>query len=99
MDYGNVAQCAYLLGGTHDIDDPSFQLVTKPIVIGSHAWIAACAIVGPGVTVGDGAVLGGGAVTFSDLEPWSVYIGNPAKKLRTRRSRQRQAGVVDVGSA
>ena len=83
-DYGNVAQCVVLLGGTHDIDDPNFQLVTKPIRICRHAWVAACAIVGPGVTLGEGSVLGGGSVTFKDLEPWSVYVGNPARKTRKR---------------
>lgn len=84
-DYGNVAQCSFLLTGTHDIDDPHFQLVTKPIRICRHAWVAACAIVGPGVTIGEGAVLGGGGVTFKDLEPWTVYAGNPARKLRERK--------------
>lgn len=84
-DYANVAQCAFLLTGTHDIDDPSFQLRTKPIHIGRNAWVAACAIVGPGVTIGEGAVLGGGGVAFKDLEPWTVYAGNPARKIKARK--------------
>jgi putative colanic acid biosynthesis acetyltransferase WcaF len=84
-DYGNVAQCAFLLTGTHDIDDPTFQLQTKPIHVGRYAWVAACAIVGPGVTIGEGAVLGGGGVAFKDLEPWTVYAGNPARKVRARK--------------
>jgi putative colanic acid biosynthesis acetyltransferase WcaF len=84
-DYGNVAQCVFLLAGSHDIDDPNFQLITKPIHIGRHAWVAACATIGPGVTMGEGAVLGGGAVAFKNLEPWTVYIGNPARKLRMRK--------------
>jgi putative colanic acid biosynthesis acetyltransferase WcaF len=84
-DYGNVTEYAFLLAGTHDIDDPSFQLLTKPIHIGRHAWVAARATVGPGVTIGEGAVLGGGGVAFKDLEPWTVYAGNPARKLRARK--------------
>lgn len=80
-----VSQGAELCGGTHLPDDPDFQLVTKPIVIGDKAWIAADAFVGPGVTVGEGAVLGARAVAFRDLEPWTIYAGNPARPLRERR--------------
>lgn len=83
--YAVVSQGAHLCGGTHDVDDPYFQLVTKPIEIGAFAWIAAEAFVGPGVRVGEGAVLGARAVAMKDLEPWSVYIGNPAQFLRYRK--------------
>jgi len=82
--YAIASQGAHLCGGTHDIDDPHFQLMTKPIVIGAYAWVAADAFVGPGVTVGEGAVLGARAVTVKDLEPWTVYAGNPARKIRQR---------------
>jgi putative colanic acid biosynthesis acetyltransferase WcaF len=82
--YASASQGAHLCAGTHDIDDPHFQLVTKPIVIGDNAWVAVEAFVGPGVRIGEGAVLGARAVTFSDLEPNMVYVGNPAKPIRRR---------------
>jgi len=80
-----ISQGAHLCAGTHDIDDPNFQLITKPIAIGSRAWIAAEAFVGPGVTIGEGAVLGARGVTFKSLESWTVYAGNPAGVIRMRR--------------
>ncbi|MDB5653471.1 MAG: wcaF [Tardiphaga sp.] len=79
-----VSQRAHLCAGTHDVDDPNFQLVTRPIRIGESAWVAAEAFVGPGVTVHQGAVLGARAVTMKDLDAWTVYAGNPAKPFRTR---------------
>jgi putative colanic acid biosynthesis acetyltransferase WcaF len=79
-----VSQGAHLCAGTHDINDPNFQLITKPITIGAGAWVAAEAFVGPGVTIGEGAVLGARGVAFRDIEPWAVYAGNPAKKLKDR---------------
>jgi len=80
-----VSQGAHLCTGTHDIDDPGFQLIAAPIVIGRNAWVAAEAFVGPGITIGEGAVLGARGVAFSDLVPWGVYAGNPARLLRTRQ--------------
>jgi putative colanic acid biosynthesis acetyltransferase WcaF len=61
--------------------------VARPIEIGADVWIAAEAFVGPGVRIGDGAVLGARAAAFRDLQPWSVYSGNPAQNLRPRRIR------------
>lgn len=81
-----ISQGAHLCAGTHLVDDPSFQLVAKPISIGARAWMAAEAFVGPGVTVGQGAVLGARGVTVKDLDDWTIYAGNPARAIRKRRS-------------
>lgn len=79
-----ISQGSHLCAGTHDFNDPSFQLFTRPILIEAHAWVCAEAFVGPGVTVGEGAVLGARAVAMASLEPWSVYAGNPAAKVKDR---------------
>lgn len=82
-----VSQGAHLCAGTHDIDHVHFPLVARPIHIGAHAWVAAEAFVGPGAVVGDGAVLGARGVAFGHLDAWTVYAGNPAKRVRERRWR------------
>ncbi|WP_442869419.1 hypothetical protein [Bradyrhizobium sp. CCBAU 11430] len=79
-----VSQRAHLCAGSHDVDDVDFPLVTEPIRIGAHAWVAAEAFVGPGVTVHPHAVLGARAVTVKDLDEANIYVGNPAKFLRAR---------------
>lgn len=84
-DYVVVSQFARLMTGTHDIDGATFQLYAKPIRICSHAWIASACFVGPGVTAGEGSILGGAGVTFRDLEPWTVYAGNPARPIKKRK--------------
>lgn len=83
-EYALVSQYAYLCTGTHDIDDPDFQLVARPIYVGRNAWVATEAFVGPGVSVNTGAVLGARAVAMKDLAPWTVYAGNPATPRRKR---------------
>lgn len=83
-----VSQHAYLCGATHDYNDPAFPLISSPINLGAYSWICARASVGPGVRVGEGAVLGLGSVAASDLEPWTVYAGAPAKKVNHRERRE-----------
>ena len=80
-----VSQQAYVCTATHDFDDPAFPMVVSPIAIGSYAWVCARACVLPGVVLGDGAVLGLGSVATKDLEPWAVYAGNPARRIKQRR--------------
>jgi putative colanic acid biosynthesis acetyltransferase WcaF len=82
-----VSQDATLCAGTHDVTDRHFQLQVRPIALGADAWVAAEAFVGPGVTLGEGAVLGARAVAFKDLDPWTIYVGNPCTALKPRTLR------------
>ena len=84
-EYAVVSQGVTLCAGTHDYEDPEFQLRTRPIVLGPHSWIAAEAFVGPGVQVGAYAVLGARGVAMRNLAPGVVYAGNPAVAVKRRR--------------
>jgi putative colanic acid biosynthesis acetyltransferase WcaF len=95
-DYALVSQGAHICAGSHDISDPNFQLISKPIIIEPQAWVAAEAFVGPGVVVGEGAVLGARGVAFKSLEPWTVYAGNPAQALKKRVVRE---GLGVIGTS
>lgn len=53
-------------------------------VIKDGVWIGLRALVMPGVTIGEGAVVAAGAVVTKNLEPYTVYGGNPAKEIRKR---------------
>jgi putative colanic acid biosynthesis acetyltransferase WcaF len=80
-----VSQGAFLCGATHDYDDPRFPLLAYAMDIGAYAWVCARAMVAPGVNVGEGAVLGMGSAATRDLEPWGVYAGVPAVKVKERK--------------
>lgn len=80
-----VSQGAHLCASTHDVRDPHFQLVLRPIAVGSGVWIAADAFVGPGVTLHDGAVLAARGALFGDAEAGMIYRGNPAVPVRPRK--------------
>lgn len=80
-----VSQNAYVCGATHDFDDAAFPLLAYAMEIGPYAWICARACIAPGVKVGEGAVLGLASVATRDLEPWAVYAGAPAEKIKERK--------------
>jgi putative colanic acid biosynthesis acetyltransferase WcaF len=83
-DLAIIGRNVKLITGTHDVQSRSFDLVTKPILIGSGAWIATGAIILPGVTIGEGAIVGAGAVVTHSVEPWMIVAGNPAKVIGKR---------------
>lgn len=79
-----VSQQAYLCGATHDYNHPDFPMISYSMRLGAYSWICARASVSPGVNVGEGAVLGLGSVATVDMEPWTVYSGVPAVKVKAR---------------
>ena len=38
----------------------------------------------PGVTFGEGSILGANSLAVKDLEPWTIYVGSPAKPVKKR---------------
>jgi putative colanic acid biosynthesis acetyltransferase WcaF len=79
-----ISQRAFLCTGNHNYRLPTFDLITKPIAVEDGAWLGAACWVGPGVTVGSHAVLTAGSVVAKSLEPWGIYQGNPAVKVKSR---------------
>ena len=37
-----------------------------------------------GVTIGEGAIIGAGSVVTKNVEPYTIFAGNPAKKIKMR---------------
>ncbi len=79
-----ISEGAYICTAGHDVKSAAFALKTAPVKIGDGAWIAARAIVLPGVSIGKGAVVGAGAVVAHDVADMAVVAGNPAKVVKTR---------------
>lgn len=79
-----ISQHAVLCTGTHDITTPHNNLIVKEIEIKDQAWVCAYAKVMPGVIVAEGSVIGMASLLTKDTQAWGVYVGNPAKLLKTR---------------
>lgn len=56
--------------------------VSAPIHVEDEVWIGANVTILPGVTVGRNSVIGAGSVVTADVEPFSIYAGVPARKIR-----------------
>jgi acetyltransferase-like isoleucine patch superfamily enzyme len=78
-------------------DDYSGQFMTSPLIpkeyknekqaqvtIGKHVIIGASAVIFPGVYVADGCSIGAMALVTKSTEPWGVYIGIPAKRIKEK---------------
>lgn len=79
-----ISQQAILITGNHDYKKKSFDLIVAPILIEDGVWIGAGSKLGPGITLGSHSVLSMGSVAIKDLDPYSIYQGNPAVKIRDR---------------
>jgi acetyltransferase-like isoleucine patch superfamily enzyme len=63
-------------------------LYVPPIAIGDDVWVGYGAIIMSGVTIGNGAIIAAGSVVVKDVEPYTIYGGVPAKKLKNRFNTQ-----------
>lgn len=79
-----VSQRCFLCSGSHDITSLRRPLITRPITIGDHCWIAAESMVMPGVNIAEGSVIGARSLVTKDMPAWSVCAGHPCVVLRPR---------------
>ncbi len=83
---GPYCQIITALHQTSDWKKPiSVQgIYTDEVIIEDDVWIGTHVVVLPGVKVGQGAIIGAGAVVTSDVEPYSIVGGVPAKFIKYR---------------
>lgn len=73
-------------GGWEEGFDPETWSVEHKgdTVIGPDVWIGTEARLMPGVTIGAGAIIAAGSVVTSDVRPYAMVGGNPAREIRRR---------------
>jgi len=79
-----LSQGAMLLTGNHNYKKTGFDLVIGKIVLQNGVWIGAKSIVTPGVICHTHAVLAVQSVANKNLEPYTIYQGNPALPQKKR---------------
>jgi acetyltransferase-like isoleucine patch superfamily enzyme len=53
----------------------------RPIVVGDNVWIAGRSIICPGVKIGEGSIVSANSVVRTNVRPYTVVAGNPARKI------------------
>mgnify|MGYP003575530058 CR=1 FL=1 len=68
------------------IRDKDYNWKGKGLIttIGNDVWIGYGATILGGITIGDGAIIAAGSVVTKDVMAYSIFAGNPAKKLSDR---------------
>ncbi len=83
------ANGCFVTDGNHRFDDSSLPVTWQgftskgPTRIGDNVWCGANVVVTSGVTVGERCVIGSNSVVTTDLPPFSIAAGSPARVLRT----------------
>ena len=91
-DYVGWGPGAKVLGSAHTgqpIEHPiiTTDLEIKPVVVETGADIGINASILPGVRIGAHSIVGAGAVVTSDVPPYAIVAGVPARVLRSRREK------------
>jgi putative colanic acid biosynthesis acetyltransferase WcaF len=79
-----LSQGSMLLSGSHDFTRTTFNVQVDRIVLEEGVWIGARAIVYMGTTCMSHSILGANSIALKDMDPYSIYYGNPAVKVSDR---------------
>jgi len=101
-DFAGISAGSRIITGSDDFSgvsmtNPSIPEKYKPklhqgyVKIGKHAVLGTNTVVHPDVIIGEGAVTGSNTLVVKNLEPWTIYIGTPA-----REHRKREKGLLEL---
>jgi virginiamycin A acetyltransferase len=65
-------------------------------VIGNDVWIGYDSLIMPGVKIGDGAIVAARSVVATDVEPYTIVGGNPARVIKPRFSAETIKTLLDI---
>ncbi len=84
-----IAPFVYIVDSDHGIDRVKKinqqGNISEKITIGNDVWIGTGAKILKGVTIADGAVIAAGSLVKSDVGPYEIFGGIPAKKISERK--------------
>ncbi|MEA1064309.1 DapH/DapD/GlmU-related protein [Erwinia sp. HR93] len=72
----------HIYTATHPLnyqDRVNTRRITAPVTIKDKVWIGGGTIILPGVCIEEGAVIAAGSVVTTDIPPYCLYAGNPAR--------------------
>ena len=94
-DFATIAAGTRLIAGSDRFLGDGFTSVTAPeefrdtvnfstIHIQRFAGIGTNVVIMPGITIAEGSVIGACSLVTKDTEPWTIYVGTPARAVKIR---------------
>jgi len=94
-DFVNISERVAIFAKTDDFSGSSLTNPTIPekyknviesqVILKKHSIVGVGSSILPGVTMGEGSVLGAKSFLKRSIEPWSIYAGLPARKIKDRK--------------
>lgn len=89
-NYVRIGPHVTILGGSRNFERRDMLIIHqgshhKNVIIGDDILIGAGCVILPGSIVGNGAVIGAGSVVNSDIPPFAIAAGSPARILGERQ--------------
>lgn len=91
-NYVRIAANVSIIPGNHKFDNPDVPILyqggtMEGVIIEDDVWIGAGVIILDGVKIGKGCVIAAGAVVNKSTEPYGVYAGVPAVRIKDRNEK------------
>ena len=94
-DFSGLAYGCHVFSQSDDYSGTTMTNPTVPdlyknekkeaVILRRHAIIGACSVILPGVVIDEGTSVGAMSMVTKSTDPWSIYFGIPAKKIKNRR--------------
>ncbi len=95
-NFATIAAGTRIIAGSDAFLGEGFTSVTVPekyrdtvnfsiIKIEKFVGVGTNVVIMPGVTLAEGCVIGANSLVTKDTEPWTIYMGSPAKPIKKRR--------------
>jgi len=72
------------------------NVINEPIILRRFAVVGVNCVVLPGVEMAEGSVLGANSLLLNDTEPWTIYVGSPAKPIGIRDKKLLLKGAKEL---
>jgi len=93
-DFSFIAAGSCIVAGSEDytgigLVGPTIPIKYREVVLSEIKFkkFAGCGVncsIMPGVTLAEGSILGANSLLTKDTEPWTIYVGSPAKPVKIR---------------
>ena len=93
-DYVSISCGARILTGTDSycggkrmstvLPEEQRNVIRGKVIIEKDAFIGTNVVIHPNVTIGEGSIIGSNSLILKDVEPWTINVGSPCKKIGVR---------------